>query len=170
MTLTRTIRTLKLGPLTIRIETLLTNDMGARHHHRRIAIRRLLLADGADKNTVKDIRRRQRNRHRHFLGRRPVRAVDPHDFLSLCEQREGDAACGCGDEERGFWGQAEQGAEFFDEGGCGFVPGGFVVEEGVVGGVVDVLVVGEGAHQLADFARVAVLEVFEGCLGVLEGC
>lgn len=170
MTLTRTIRALELRSFTIRVQTLLANDMSAGHHHRGIVIRRLLLGHGTHKDAMENVGGGQRNRHRHFLGRRPVGAVDAHDLLCLGEQRERDASRGCGDEERGFGAEAEERAEFLGEGVGGFAPGGFVVEKGVVGARVDVLVVRECAHQLADFTRVAVLEVLEGGLGILEGC
>ena len=168
MTLAGTVRALELGALAVGVEALLADDVSAGHHHGGVAIGGLLLADGAHEDAMKNIGRRQRDRHRHLLRRRPVRPVDPHDLRCLRQQRQRDAPCRRCHEQRRLRREPQQRAELFREGARCVVPGGVVVEERAVRRFVDVLVEWERAHQLADFGGVARLEVFEAGLGILQ--
>jgi hypothetical protein len=57
-TLTRTIRTLEPTSLTQFPQRLSSNDVAARHHHRRVRFRGLFFADRTDEDSVEDERAR----------------------------------------------------------------------------------------------------------------
>ncbi len=100
MALPGTIRALEPTALAQLAQTLLRDHVPARHHHRRILVRRLLLGNRADKDGVEVVGRGQRDldlcvalsQHRQSYGmmdkaygkfvlRRPFRSLLFHDSL-----------------------------------------------------------------------------------------
>lgn len=178
MTFVRAVGALEAEALAESAEGFLGNDMSARQHHRWVLVRGLLFGDRADKDRMKEERRRQgdfnleacqkqtkkrikRRTYRKLILTGPLRPFGFHDGLQFQERGECNGTRRRREVQRRVSGQSQERAKFTSEELGDIFPRGRGVEERCVWRSPQVGSKGHGPDQLLNLAQIAGLKDLE---------